>query len=77
MAANQDLLLGFELRSEPAIRGAIAAGTDPFRPIGRKLPVQLLVEMYARSSRFARCLRALIDAGATLNDPAMQAVSSG
>jgi hypothetical protein len=74
MSAEQDLLLGFELHSEEIIRAALAAGADACRPIGGKPPVQRLVEMYTRSPRFVSCLRAMFSAGATLNDPALEAV---
>jgi hypothetical protein len=74
VAADQDLLLGFELHSEDAIRSALAAGAHPLRPINGKPPLQLLVEIYTRSPRFAGCLRVMINAGATLDDPALQAV---
>jgi hypothetical protein len=74
VAADQDLLLGFELHSEETIPGALAAGSDPLRPIPGKLPVRRLVEMYTRSPRLSTCLQAMLDAGASLDDPWLQTV---
>ena len=74
MAGESDLLLGFELHSEEIIRRAIAAGADPAGCIDGKPAVHILLEMYTRSPRFAACLRIMLEAGATLNDPALEAV---
>jgi hypothetical protein len=69
MAGNSDLLLGFELHSEEIIRRALAAGADAAGAIDGKPAVQILQGMYTRCARFAACLRIMLDAGATLNDP--------
>lgn len=74
MSAKDDLLVGFELHAEDNIRAALSAGVDVHRPIDGKLPIEILIEMYTRSPRFAGCLRVLLDAGASLNDPALEAV---
>ena len=74
MAGESDLLLGFELHSEEIIRRAIAAGADPAGSIDGKPAVRILLEMYTRSPRFAACLRIMLEAGASLNDPALEAV---
>jgi ankyrin repeat protein len=73
MAPTEDLVVAFELHSTSGIREALDAGADPRSPIGGKTPIQILVEMYNRSSRFADCLRLMLDAGATLQDPALEA----
>jgi hypothetical protein len=74
MAAVEQLLRGFELHSEEVIRHALADGADPRGRIDGKAPIQILVEMYNRSSRFAACLRVMIEAGGGLNDPGLEAV---
>ena len=74
MAAVDDLLLGFELHDPDLIRAALAAGAGAASLIERARPVDLLVEMYLRSDRFADCLRVLLDAGADLADPRLEAI---
>ncbi len=39
-----------------------------------KRPVDILIEGYLRSPRFAECLQVLLDAGASIGDPLLQAV---
>jgi len=74
MAATNDLLAGFELHSPRAIREALAGGVSPTSPIGGKRPIDRLIAMYTRSTRFAECLRLMLDAGASLDDPLLEAV---
>ena len=52
----------------------LAAGVSPTEPINGKRPIDVLIEMYLRSSRFAECLQVLLDAGATLGDPLLTAL---
>ena len=72
--AEEDLLVGFELHSVEAIRRALDAGADPVSPIRGKAPVDWLLEMYTRSSRFPDCLRLLLERGAALADPVVAPV---
>ena len=64
----------FELHSPEGIRKAFAAGASPVHPIKGKRPIDILIEMYTRSSKFADCVRAMIDAGASVDDPLLEAV---
>ena len=74
MKTANDLLGAFETHSPEEIRAALAKGADPSALIGGKTPIKRLVEMYTRSSRFAECLRVMLDAGAKLDDPFLQAL---
>ena len=74
MGHTDDLLEGFELHSPEKIRAAIAAGADAKAPIQGKKPIEALIEMYLRSRRFAECVRVMLDAGATLDDPLLEAI---
>lgn len=65
---------GFETHSPNEIRAAIDEGADPIGPVRGKTPIDRLVEMYTRSVRFAECLRVMLDAGATLDDPFLEAL---
>jgi Ankyrin repeats (3 copies) len=71
---SEDLLEGFELHSPEKIRAAIAAGADAKEPIRGKRPIDCLIEMYLRSERFADCLRAMLEAGATVGDAVLEAI---
>ena len=64
----------FEEHSPDGIRALFAAGVSPTEPIKGKRPIDLLIEMYLRSPRFADCLRVLLDAGATLDDLLLQTI---
>lgn len=74
MPAGDDLLGEFEVHSPDGIRRLLAAGVSPTDPIGCKRPIDCLIEMYLRSSRFAECLQLLLDAGASVGDPLLQAL---
>jgi len=71
---ESDLLEAFELHSPDGIRKVLAAGASPVVLIEGKRPVDILVEMYTRSPNFAACLQVMLDAGATLGDPLLEAV---
>ena len=68
------LLLGFEIHSTKKIREALAAGIAVNGLLDGKSPMTHLIEMYLRSPRFSDCVRCLLEAGATLTDPALLAV---
>jgi len=74
MSSNNELLGAFETHDSAAIRNALAAGCSPTALIDDKSPLILLTEMYTRTSRFADCLRVLLDAGATFNDPLLESL---
>jgi hypothetical protein len=69
-----DLLGEFEVHSPAGIRALLAAGVSPTEPINGKRPIDVLTEMYLRSTRFAECLQIMLDAGATLGDPLLRAL---
>ncbi len=69
-----DMLAAFEGHSVQRIRDLLADGFDVLAPIEGKSPLQCLVEMYFRSDRFPECLRLLIGAGATWEDPVLAPV---
>ena len=62
------------MHSPEEIRNALKAGVDPNSPIGGKRPIDCLIEMYTRTARFGECLRLMLDAGAVLDDPLLEAV---
>jgi len=74
MSATDDLCGAFETHDPSAIRAALAAGASATAPIGGKPPLLLLIEMYTRSPRFPDCLAALLEAGATFEDPLLEAL---
>lgn len=74
MSGEADLLGQFEEHSPGGIRAALAAGVSPTAPIKGKRPIDVLIEAYLRSSRFAECLQVMLDAGAEIGDPLLQAV---
>ena len=71
---NSELLGAFEVHSAEGIREALANGISPLTPINGRKPIDHLIEAYLRSSRFADCLRVMLDAGAAIDDPLVQAV---
>lgn len=73
-AKSMDLAEAFELHSVRDIRANLARGVSPTALIDGKRPVDILIEMYTRSPQFAPCLRAMLDAGATVGDPLLEAV---
>jgi ankyrin repeat protein len=74
MSTGADLIGAFEEHSPAGIRASLAAGVSPTESIAGKRPIDVLIEMYLRSSRFAECLQIMLDAGATLGDPLLQAI---
>ena len=74
MQLEADLLGAFEIHSPDAIRAALKKGIDIHAPIKGKRPIDWLIEMYARSARFAGCLRVMLDAGAAVGDPLLEAI---
>jgi len=69
-----DLLGAMELHSVDQIRAALDAGVDARAPVRGKPIVHWLTSMYTRSDRFPACLRALLERGAALEDPRVEAV---
>jgi len=67
--SSKELLIAFELHSVERIRDSIDSGIDVRSPLRGKLPINWLIEMYTRSSRFPDCLRLLLERGAVFDDP--------
>ena len=74
MSLEADYLAAFEKHAPEEIRAALAAGASPTLPIRGRTPVESLIEGYLRSPRFAACLLALLEAGATIEDPLVEAI---
>jgi ankyrin repeat protein len=74
MPAETDLLGEFEVHSPDGIRSALAAGVSPTKLINGKRPIDILIEMYLRSSRFAECLQVMLNAGATVDDLLLESI---
>ena len=68
MPTGPDLLGEFEVHSPEGVRRLLAAGVSPTEQINGKRPIDALIEMYLRSSRFAECLQVMLDAGAEVGD---------
>lgn len=67
----QQFLDACELHSSAGIQRVIDAGFDVHAPVNALTPMNVLLEMYARSDDFPACVTTLLDAGATLDDPAL------
>jgi hypothetical protein len=74
MALDDDYLGAFEEHSPEGIRAALAAGASATALINGKTPIVYFIEGYLRSSQFATCLRVLLDAGASIDDPWLKAI---
>ncbi len=74
MSIEADYLGAFEEHSPEGIRDALAAGASATTLIKGKTPIDCLIEGYLRSSRFGACLRVLLDAGASIDDPLIKAL---
>ena len=74
MPLEDDLLGAFEMHSPEKIRAALDAGQSPIALIKGKTPMMCLIEMYLRSPKFAPCVQVMLEAGATIEDPVLQAV---
>jgi ankyrin repeat protein len=68
------LLAALETHDVAALQRLLANGLDPRQPVRGVLPVQILLEMYMRSSRFAACLRQLLAHGGALPEPRLAPV---
>ncbi len=69
-----EFLVACELHSAERLAALLEQGFEPRKPVGGKLPIDWLVEMYTRSDAFPACLRLLLDQGAALADPGLAAV---
>ncbi len=74
MSLEGDLLGAFEVHSPEKIRAVLGAGQSPIALIKGKPPMGCLIEMYLRSSQFRDCVRVMLEAGAVIEDPVLQAV---
>jgi ankyrin repeat protein len=74
MSLESDFLEAFEEHSPEGIRASLAAGASPTALIKGKTPLDSLIEGYLRSPRFADCVRVLLEAGASFNDPLLEAL---
>jgi hypothetical protein len=74
MASPADLLEAFEEHSPAGIRDTLRAGVSATEPIKGAPPIDCLIAMYLRSPRFGECLQIMLDAGATIGDPLLQAI---
>jgi hypothetical protein len=74
MSLESEYLGAFEEHSAQGIRAALNAGASPVERIKGKRPIDILIEMYTRSARFAECLRVMLYAGAVIDDPVLEAV---
>jgi hypothetical protein len=71
---QHDLVTACELHSVESLEALLEGGLDPREPVRGKLPIDWLTEMYTRSDHFPACLRLLLDYGAVLADPRLEAV---
>jgi hypothetical protein len=74
MSLEADLLGAFEEHCIDGIEKALAAGASATAPIKGQKPIDCFIAGYLRTPRFPECLRLLIDAGATIDDPLLEAV---
>ena len=74
MSLEADLLGAFEEHCIDGIEQALAAGASATEPIKGQTPIDCFIAGYLRTPRFAECLRLLMDAGATIEDPLVEAV---
>jgi ankyrin repeat protein len=74
MSLARELLAAFESHRPDQISALLAAGVDPRKRIDGKRPIDCLIEMYLRSPAFDECLKVMLGAGATIRNPALQAV---
>jgi len=71
---DSDLLEALEEHSPEGIRKALADGVSTLALIKGREPINHLVEAYFRSTRFADCLQIMLNAGAVIGDPLLEAV---
>jgi len=74
MPSQADLAGAIECHDAQLIRDLFAAGLNPVGLVDGKRPVELLIEMYSRSSKFADCLRVLLEHGGAVGDPLLEAI---
>jgi len=74
MSPTDELLGAFEIHSPQAIQKALDAGASATTAIGGMKPIEHLIEMYMRSPRFSECVRLMLRAGATIEDPLLEAI---
>ena len=74
MLLEADLLGAFEEHCLDGIEKSLAAGASATEPIKGQKPIECFIAGYLRTPRFAECLRLLMDAGATIDDPLLEAV---
>ena len=74
MAMTDELLVAFECHQPDTIRTILKRGLDPNKKFKGKPPIDHLIEMYLRSPKFVACLKVMLEAGATIQNPAIQAV---
>ena len=74
MSLEAEFWEAVELHSPEGIRQAFAKGVNPVGLVEGKRPVDCLIEMYTRSAKFAECLQVMLDAGASVGDPLLEAV---
>lgn len=74
MSLEAEYLEAFETHSPDGIRAALDSGASPTELVKGKRPIDSLIEGYLRSPRFADCLRVLLNAGAAVGDPLLEAV---
>ena len=74
MPTGTDLLGEFEEHSPDGIRALLAVGVSPTELIKGRRPIDSLIETYLRSPRFAECLQVMLDAGAAVGDPLLEAI---
>ena len=72
MPSEADLLAEFEIHSPDGIRRVLSAGVSPTEPIKGTRPIDALIAIYLRSSRFAECLQVMLDSGATVDNPLLE-----
>ena len=74
MSVTDDLVGWFEMHDPNQIRAALTAGASATALINGKRPIDLLIEMYTRSPKFVDCLQVMLDAGASVGDPLLEAI---
>jgi hypothetical protein len=74
MSLESDYLGFFEDHSPEGIRDVLRLGASPTALIKGKRPIDCLIGGYLRSDRFGACLSVLLDAGATVGDPLLEAL---
>lgn len=73
-SSEQRLLNAFETHDVRDIRALLDSGMSVHAPIKGLTPLNALLEMYTRSDQFPLCVRLLLQRGAVLDDPRLEAV---